>query len=246
MSDNKTKRDAIILKIRALLSKTEANGCTEAEALAAAEAVDRLLAEYDLTYTDIKAEVGDDKYGARRATFAKGTNRYQPPVASFCASQVAAFFNCKVFSDRDGFIVFFGTKDETELAQQLLALLVLTSDTEVARFLKSPDRPRHIHGRTVRKSFEIGFITRVRERLAELKQARTAATPTGRSLVVVKDQVVTERYASFCRDKGLRLRTTNRKSVATNAASYYAGASAGQRADLGGGKLNSAQLRIGG
>lgn len=42
-------RDAISRRIRALRAKTVENGCTEAEALAAAELLADLLAKYNMT-----------------------------------------------------------------------------------------------------------------------------------------------------------------------------------------------------
>ena len=44
---NAAKRDKIIAKVQALLTKTIENGCTEDEALAATEAAARLMEEYD-------------------------------------------------------------------------------------------------------------------------------------------------------------------------------------------------------
>ena len=43
-----TKRESIIKKINLLKEKTTANGCSEAEAMTAAEMISRLLQEYDL------------------------------------------------------------------------------------------------------------------------------------------------------------------------------------------------------
>lgn len=43
-----------IRRIRSLLEKTVENGCTEAEAMLAAEKAADLMAEYELTLTDIE------------------------------------------------------------------------------------------------------------------------------------------------------------------------------------------------
>ena len=50
------KRQRILDKIRKLQTKTTSMGCTEAEALAAAQAVGRLLDEYGLTMTDVELQ----------------------------------------------------------------------------------------------------------------------------------------------------------------------------------------------
>jgi hypothetical protein len=49
-----TDRSKIIAKIRSLLQKTYANGCTEAEAMAAAAKAAELMAAYDLSMTDVE------------------------------------------------------------------------------------------------------------------------------------------------------------------------------------------------
>ena len=49
-SDNQSKRDRIAAKVRALLAKTTERGCTEAEALTAAQMAADLMRDYDLLY----------------------------------------------------------------------------------------------------------------------------------------------------------------------------------------------------
>ena len=58
MSTNETdeaKRSALLDKISALLAKTGANGCTEAEAIAAAELVEKLMTKYGLSLSELEA-----------------------------------------------------------------------------------------------------------------------------------------------------------------------------------------------
>jgi len=56
------KRTALLDKISALVEKTEANGCTEAEALAAAEHAQSLMAK--LRFQPLR--IGNDLLAARR------------------------------------------------------------------------------------------------------------------------------------------------------------------------------------
>lgn len=69
-SSNEPSRAKILIKLRALLAKTVSNGCTEAEALAAAEKASAIMEEYDLSYTDVE-QVRDERYGARRRPLPK-------------------------------------------------------------------------------------------------------------------------------------------------------------------------------
>jgi hypothetical protein len=249
-TDNQAKREKLLAKIRALLAMTEANGCTEAEAMNAAEAADKLMQEYDLTYTDVEKEVSEDRYGARRKKFTRSAaSTTQHEAVGWCAVPVARYFNCKTYLDRDRNVVFFGSLEETRLAMDMLAMLVLSLDTEAARYMKSPERNRNVNGRTIRASFATGFCTRVCNRINDMRRAREAADQahrvTGRSLVVVKDQVVSTKYRDYCREQGLNLRTTSRSSSVRSASAYHAGQAAGGRVDLGGGKVGGGQLRIG-
>ena len=50
MSDQ--TRKAVLKKLRAFAQRTVENGCTEAEAIAAAEAMQKLQHEYNMTLTD--------------------------------------------------------------------------------------------------------------------------------------------------------------------------------------------------
>ena len=56
-TDDKTdqvRRSALLDKISALLAKTQLNGCTEAEALAAAELAQNFMAKYGLSLAELQ------------------------------------------------------------------------------------------------------------------------------------------------------------------------------------------------
>ena len=74
------------------------------------------------------------------------------------------------------------------------------------------------------------------ERLTEIALARKAAQPTGRGLMVVKDQLVAQEWAK----QGIRLSPGRAAGFAVNPAAHAMGRAAGDRVDLG------AQGRMGG
>lgn len=245
-TENQAKRAKLMAKIRALLSMTEENGCTEAEAMNAANAAAKLMEEYDLTYVDAEAEVNADRYGARRKKFVRPGAKTAHEVGRWCFASLARYFNCKGYLDQQADLtVIFGSMEESGAMVEMIVMLMLAHDTEFARFKKADQRG--VNARTLRQSFAAGFCNRVNARVDELKAARDAANGigTGRSLVVVKNQVVTERYAKYLRDNGITL-GKGRKNYARDGAAYNAGQAAGGRADLGGGKVGGGQLRIGG
>lgn len=243
---NQQQRDRIAAKVRALLTKTVENGCTEAEAMAATAAAQRLMEEYDLTFKDVEEEVKADRYGVRRLSIQSN------PYGDRIAVAVCAYFGCRVWGDRDGkSYCVFGSQTDTQMAVQMISLLSLAIMGEAERYMRSPGRDRGVHGRSAKASFLAGISRRLNERLREMKADRDAADRTSRSgstaLVVIRQQVVDDKFRTYCRDNGLRLGSggTRRRTVGSNSA-YEAGKAAGSRVDLGGSKIGGGgNARIG-
>jgi Protein of unknown function (DUF2786) len=249
MTTGKDRRTAIIAKVQALFAKTVENGCTEAEAMAAASAASRLMKEHDLTYKDIEAELRDERYGARaRPMDSTNPRRRTRHEVSLVIPQIAAYFHCKFWSQNNTVIIYFGMADDTELAHQLTDLIRVTMDAEWSAYLNSSQRDPCINGRTLRASFMIGMAHRLRERLDAMKAERDSANvpATGRALVVVKNAIVTEMFATYAKDAGLNLRSKTRRRRYQENHAHHAGRAAGDRVDLGGGKIDGGPARIGG
>src|SRR3954462_12546447 len=81
-------------RIRALVEKTTSNGCTEAEALSAAEMVGRLLERYALTMEQVDLR---DTPCVALQVFAGGQRRR--PIDG-CVVAIARFCDCKVWLTR--------------------------------------------------------------------------------------------------------------------------------------------------
>jgi hypothetical protein len=77
-------------RIKALAEKTISNGCTEAEAIAAAEMVGRLLERYALTMDEI--EVREER--CVQVEVQIGGQRRRP--VDCCVTAIARFCDCKV------------------------------------------------------------------------------------------------------------------------------------------------------
>ena len=253
---NKAKRASIANKIKALMAMSTANGCTEAEALTAAAKAAELMAEYDVSYTDVEGEVAAEVFGVRKREFFKQNGRKVTghPV-QYTFMQVGAFWDCRVWQS-GAKLCFFGEQSDTENAHGMADMLRLAMDAEWHRYLNGPDRPEAIHGRTIRASFMIGMSRRLNERLKEMKAARSAADAsarpspsvgsTGTALVVtVKTRVVAQKFATYSRDAGLNIRSRSSASSVRSGAAFAAGQRAGGRVDIGGGKLAGASRQIG-
>lgn len=87
--------DRVKARIKALAEKTVSNGCTEAEAMAAAEMVGRLLERCALTMDEI--EVREQRCAQVEVRI--GGQRRRP--VDCCVTAIARFCDCKVWFSRD-------------------------------------------------------------------------------------------------------------------------------------------------
>jgi hypothetical protein len=235
-----SKRERVKTLIRALLAKTVANGCTHDEALKAAAKASELMATYDLTYEDAQ-QVRDDIYGLARKQYAR-TSRHHEATGTWRA--ITELTGTRCYFDGPA-IVFFGQKQDTELAHFLMDTFIASSETEWQAFRKrNKFADTSIRGR---KSFMRGIVGRINERLGDIRRAREAeqaAVPEGsRALVLLKNQIVNDRYAPIAKELRLISRGTRRVG-ANNLHNYEAGRKSGDRVSITTGIGASAPTRI--
>jgi hypothetical protein len=167
--------DRLIGRIQALRAKTVEQGCTEQEALAAAEKVAELLDRYGLSLSEL-----DLKQQACEGVSVETGRRRVGPVDD-CVPAVAAFFDCRAWGEKSvsGTLryVFFGLLADVAAARYLYELVERAFETETARFRAGetyttmPTRVR----RTATHSFGIGLIRGIATKLRTLREAREAA-----------------------------------------------------------------------
>lgn len=221
MTITNQNREAAIARIKALRAKTTANGCTEAEAMAAAAKAGELMDRYSLSMSDL--DIREEKCRHGQAT------EKQHDV-QMCAGSIARFCGCKVWRNKNNGINFFGLPHDVEIALYLIDLIKNTMDAEFKRWTKSPDYPKGVHGRTLRRAFNVAFAVRVSARLKEMIAAREAAarTSTGTALVVVRNAVVAEQFAKL----GISLQRGRNTRYRANPHAMAAGAAAGDRCNI--------------
>ena len=234
--------ESILRKIRALMSKTISAGCTEEEAKAAAEMVDRLMGEYDLNVDDLTVRTTS----CNRRPIASG-ERSHP--ARFIIHALTKFTDTKAWVNKDakGNEVFtiFGLEPDLDVAEYLFWLFKRSIDREVGMLGimdpewgdKTPQQDRE-----ARESFGIGMANRLSERLTELKSNRDFNTEqqTGRSLIVVKGAIVTEEYAKL----NLKLRASRSTVRVKDGAAYDRGRRAGDKVSINQGVGSSKQTHL--
>jgi hypothetical protein len=228
------KTASVIAKIRALRTKAEDGGATEAEAMECAAMAARLMSANDLTEADIHDEIEAGTGGAARENVAQATKKPDPAV-QYAANGIAALTETKIYYN-----VLRGRRGA--IVETVPVVVGLEADREFALYLIELVRGAAIrewkgamvtHGYSsrdanARNSFKIGVGVRLSERMKELSADRRAArTSAGTGLIVLKDQLIAQAIA----DVKMKTPTQRRKTV--DGAAYNAGRAAGDRIGIG-------------
>lgn len=260
--DPRVKRMRITRKVRALLARTVENGATTAEAEAALAIANKLMAEHALTFRDIN-DVRDDTYVEVKAIigkYARNNAVLYHPVRP-CLHAISAFAVCQHWFQGDK-VMFYGTKLDTEIAVHLTALYSLQLDRDLADYQRSPEgrainespasrRANYIAAWTGARSKRLHALVRERNapppraavrytegtELAAPEAEQAATQARGRELMIVREQVLKEKYESHTKDwKWGRARRTGPRYSSTNPHTAAAARNAEARGDLGIGK----------
>jgi hypothetical protein len=230
---DQTDRELVARRIRALLQKTVDNGCTEEEALLAAEKARELMDQYRLTQSDIEiqAEPIDQTYVNRRQQHKNVSEDYcLGGIKHYCG--VKAWFshvweNGKLVNK----LVLFGLRGDCELARWLYEMIgsTIMATTEGYKQATKDDFPPGRFRRQAITDFRMGMAGRINQRLHEMARAMEpiAKTATGTALVVVRTAVVDAAYARL----NLNLRATKGRSYRMGDA-FARGLVAGDRVTL--------------
>ena len=236
------KLERIKEKIRRLSEMTVENGCSENEAMTAAQKMGKLLDEHQLSMSDIELQKQDC---VEKEVWTGMTMRDHMQA---CTHGIAFYSDTKPWmsSSRDGFkYVYFGLPDDVELAHYTHCI-VNRAILEEGDTYKTSDEYMMYPGsrkRQAMRAFKFGMAERIGTRLKEMKKARQEWMKSqGRDLVVLKDQLVKASFQQL--DKNLR---TVRSGRVTHRAGYGHGISAGDGFNLNEGLKGSASRKeIGG
>jgi hypothetical protein len=182
-------------RITALAERTVARGCTEAEAMAAADKVGRLLERHALTMDEIDVR---QTPCVEKKVPAGGLRRR--PIDT-CVPAIARFCDCKVWLAREPAppsYVFFGFGTDTALASYLFAVIDRAIRSELEGFRMRRPELAGVRLRQASSDFQIGMAARVAERLttthAEREASVAAQRPTGTALVLLRHHVVEDAF----------------------------------------------------
>ncbi len=223
-----------------MTDKTVANGCTEAEAMSAAEMVGRLLERYALNMSEI--EVRASRCVQREVPL--GGKRRRP--IDGCVPSIARFCDCKVWlaqssetgqlepdaQPRGKCYVFFGFETDVDLATYFSAVIERAVAFETANFKRAHPRLQAVRLRQASSSFQHGLVARVSDRLDAMHEEREASVKaqrsTGTALILAKHQVVDEAF----RETGVRLASMSAVGARLDGRAYREGLEAGDKVNL--------------
>ena len=219
--------DRLVQRIRALRAKTVEQGCTEQEALAAAEKVAELLDRHGLSLSELDLR--------RQSCEGIGveTDRKRRGPIDDCMGTIAAFFDCRVWGEtsEDATLryIFFGLPADVQAAVYLHDLIALAFATETAAF-QATEIYRSTHSsrrRSATNSFQVGLARGIIRKLDTLRQARDVAggSTNGRALVPIKESIIDEEMDRL--GLSFRRRSAVRRMVLP--AAFSAGQEAGER-----------------
>jgi hypothetical protein len=187
----------MVAVVRALLAKTTENGATEAEAMSAAEKARELMDRYQLEIGAAAVEAE----GAHKVVL-KRSHVKTLTIKERLAASVASFADVKCWLHKaTDELTFFGLKSDAELAAWLIVSLEQFVATGALAYIASQPFMEARVRWEAEKAYMLGAVGRINERLATLTRERSAAmaakTGDGRSLIVLKDDVVERAFASL-------------------------------------------------
>lgn len=240
MTADTISRDRIREKLRRLLSMTVENGASETEAMAAAEAAARLMAEHNLSYRTVE-EIDADGFATDTRPWFRGSGGFgrAAPVPAVKRCLPAICLLCGVehaWSIYDGTLIFFGAPGDTEVAHYLTVIIARAMDREWAEYrrnLRNGQAPR------LRASFYLGISSRIAMRLKDMAASPSTPVAGGTNLVVVKNALVKERFAAEMDTHGGVKNARKESARVGDSSALISGWSAGERVALNKG-LNEA------
>jgi hypothetical protein len=221
------ERERLIDKVKALLAKTTASGCTEEEELAALAKARAWIDTYEINEDELrlsqeeKAILHDESEADARDTH---------NIKAQLGHGVARYCNVRIYRDSSkAGLTFVGFRSDIDFATWLLDHLADFVHDALFEFLldclasDGKERKQEIRG------FVYGCTERINARICEMcDQAKTARTTNGKALVVIKDQAIKD----FLKAEGICLRSSS-SSAGFSDGARSAGQSAGNRASFG-------------
>jgi uncharacterized protein DUF2786 len=206
------------------MKKTTSNGCTEAEALAAAMKARELIERYQINLTEVELEQEGVIRGLAEKAEARRFNVQRElcwTIGDFCEVQVW------IHNKR---VVFFGLKSDVEFANWLVKALERFVWTQADAYALQSGESDYI----TRRSFCEAACSRINERLRSelaLRKIKPGLLTESRSLVVAKQALVAREFERL--NIHLRTASCSSRSLGWSESASAAGRAAGNKAGFG-------------
>lgn len=178
-------RNNILNKVRALLSKTLDNGCTENEATIALQMAEKLMQEHEIDADDLRL---DDEKAIIEMSDMRDPQNVRWKICYF----ISKFTDTYAFGNRK-YIKFAGLKSDVEFAMWLTEALTLFVQAQLKSYMWSNGYQK-LQGTSrnrVINSFVIGCCSRINTKLSQMVNERKVTT-NSTALVVAKTALINE------------------------------------------------------
>jgi hypothetical protein len=226
-----TNRQKLLDKIKALLSKTVDNGCTEAEAMTALSMAQAMIDAHEITEDEINQTKQESAIRAEMKDM-----RDPHHIRALLCVRISEFTNTKVwrseYKSQKYKYNFVGLQSDVDFAMWLLETLTMFVQRELKSYIWNGGHTalEPSMKRRVINGFVHGCASRINQRLNELiNQGAVNASSNGNALVVVKNELIERKM----KELGIQLRDTRNRGSRVEPNAYGAGRAAGDRATFG-------------
>lgn len=238
MTTDNTKN--LFKKIKALLSKTTEAGCTEAEAFAALETANRLMAEHNISILDLETE--GETLDWEKQEFFRGKGAKLRNEVHWCLSvAIDRFTNVRIWrSKRRGGMMYAGYTSDRIFARWLHDTLTDFVLRATKRYVDEAYLIRPIVTQEEEGGFALGCVKRINERLAALTADRAPQHAGAPNALVVQKNALVQR---FLQDRGVDI-VSGKTLLSGSAAAVAAGRAAADAASFSRPVTGAAPLRL--
>lgn len=224
--------DEILSRIKALRSKVAENGATEAEAMSALAAAEKLMQKHGVTEGDLRNV--EFKRDMKYAEFEQ-RQKADHPSQKYCDTTIAMFCATKVWANRTPhgkkITSIFGFKGDVEMHSFLLGLIHDSMDRGWKHYLANNPKREGVTRHTEYWSFMSEFARRVNQKIRSLMDERApeVKSETGTDLVEKKNDLVQQAYDELI---GVPMRNGRGGSIRTDMSARLQGALAGDKVNI--------------
>ena len=237
-------KQSILKKLKAFSQRTVENGCTEAEAVAAAQAMQSLQDQYNCTLTEL--DISLTEY--TKDSMSLGKKVKHPVWGALYGLQ--AFCEVKLVANGSK-LTIFGQQHKVDNAMYLISLMQSSMELEFLKYKQSADYEEEAfyhHARSIRSSFMNAMASRLCNRLEQMhRESRSNVeqpkASNGTALVIVADHALDDAFRKeFPRLRSGGRRHTSNRSAGASKAGRSAGDRVGLRSGVSGGQRGAGYL----